>query len=54
MGLVLTELFINANKYAYAGASGPLLVTLHESGQTFRLTVADRGIGRDGGSAGFT
>jgi two-component sensor histidine kinase len=53
MGLVLTELFINANKYAYAGAPGPLQVTLAENGNTFRLTVADHGSGRDNVRPGF-
>lgn len=53
IGLVLTELFINANKYAYSGAPGPLQVSLTETGNTFRLTVADHGKGRDDASAGF-
>lgn len=53
MGLILTELFINANKYAYSGAPGPLQVSLAESGNTFRLTVADHGRGRESASSGF-
>lgn len=53
MGLVLTELVINANKYAYAGAPGPLQVALTESGNAFRLTVADKGKGRAAAKAGF-
>jgi two-component system, chemotaxis family, sensor kinase Cph1 len=53
MGLVLTELVINANKYAYGGAPGPLQVALTENGNAFRLTVADRGVGRSSAKAGF-
>ena len=53
MGLVLTELFINANKYAYSGAPGPLEISLTENGSMFRLTVADRGKGRQGTGSGF-
>lgn len=53
VGLILTELFINANKYAYAGAPGPLSVTLVENGNYFQLTVADRGQGRGAVRAGF-
>lgn len=53
MGLILTELFINAAKYAYAGAPGPLSVTLAENGNTFRLTVADQGGGRAAAGTGF-
>ena len=33
LGLVLTELVINANKYAYGGAPGPLRITLTEEGR---------------------
>ncbi len=43
LGLVLTELVINANKYAYGGASGPLRVTLAEDRNLFRLIVTDEG-----------
>ena len=53
MGLVLTELVINANKYAYAGAPGALQVTLSETGSAFRLTVSDRGGGRVSAKSGF-
>ena len=41
LGLVLNELVINANKYAYGGAAGPLRVTLTEDRNLFRLIVAD-------------
>lgn len=53
LGLILTELFINANKYAYDGAPGPLEVVLSECGNTFRLTVADHGKGRGSSGNGF-
>lgn len=53
MGLILTELFINANKYAYSGAPGPLQVKLVEHGNTVLLTLADHGKGRDGAGTGF-
>lgn len=45
VGLILTELVINANKYAYGGAPGPIAITLDQHRNTFRLIVADRGGG---------
>lgn len=45
LGLVLTELMINATKYAYGGEAGPLLVTVMEDRTNFRLVVADKGVG---------
>lgn len=53
LGLVLTELVINVNKYAYGGAPGPLRVTLTEDRNVFRLTVADSGVGRSSTRKGF-
>ena len=53
LGLVLTELVINANKYAYGGAPGPLRVTLMEDRNLFHLTVADQGVGRAQARKGF-
>jgi light-regulated signal transduction histidine kinase (bacteriophytochrome) len=55
LGLILTELIINATKYAYEGEAGPLSITLVEDRANFRLTVADRGVGRpsSGGRSGF-
>jgi light-regulated signal transduction histidine kinase (bacteriophytochrome) len=53
LGLVLTELVINANKYAYGGAPGPLRVTLSEEGNRLRLIVADEGAGRTSSRKGF-
>jgi light-regulated signal transduction histidine kinase (bacteriophytochrome) len=46
LGLVLTELVINANKYAYDGKAGPIEVALSEDRADFRLVVADRGRGK--------
>ena len=53
LGLVLTELVINANKYAYGGAPGPLRVSLTEDRNLLHLTVADQGIGRAQARKGF-
>ncbi len=53
LGLILTELVINTNKYAYGGDAGPLRVSLGESGANMRLTVTDSGVGRDGAVKGF-
>jgi light-regulated signal transduction histidine kinase (bacteriophytochrome) len=53
LGLVLTELVINANKYAYGGAAGPLSVVLSEDRNQFRLIVADEGKGRGAVQSGF-
>ena len=53
LGLILTELIINANKYAYQGRPGPISVALERQGSDLRLTVADRGAGRTGGRVGF-
>jgi chemotaxis family two-component system sensor kinase Cph1 len=53
LGLILTELLINANKYAYAGAAGPIEVALTEDRTHFRLAVSDRGPGRLSTVEGF-
>lgn len=53
LGLVLTELVININKYAYAGAAGPIRVTLTGTRNTLRLTIGDEGKGRSSGRKGF-
>ena len=50
---MLTELIINANKYAYAGAAGPLEIGLEQSRNTLRLIVADRGGGKHTQGSGF-
>ena len=53
LGLVLTELVINANKYAYDGAPGPIAVTLEQHRNQLRLIVADKGKGKPGAREGF-
>lgn len=53
LGLVLTELVINANKYAYDGAPGPIEISLEEQGSKFRLIVADHGRGKHEPRQGF-
>lgn len=57
IGLVLTELVINANKYAYGGQPGPIEIALEQHRGSFRLVVADRGkgkkTGKGHGSDGF-
>lgn len=46
VGLILTELVINANKYAYGGRAGSIEVSLEQYRNMFRLIVADRGVGK--------
>ncbi|MFT9220562.1 histidine kinase dimerization/phosphoacceptor domain -containing protein [Gluconobacter oxydans] len=43
IGLVLTELVINASKYAYDGKAGPLHVGLAQTSDRLVLTVSDQG-----------
>jgi chemotaxis family two-component system sensor kinase Cph1 len=53
LGLILTELLTNANKYAYGGAAGPIEVALTEDRTHFQLVVSDRGPGRTSKAEGF-
>ncbi|GJE16997.1 histidine kinase dimerization/phosphoacceptor domain -containing protein [Methylobacterium marchantiae] len=53
IGLILTELVINANKYAYAGAAGPIVISLEQHRARFRLIVADEGQGKTDSRSGF-
>jgi light-regulated signal transduction histidine kinase (bacteriophytochrome) len=53
IGLVVTELFINAVKYAYRGQPGPLDIGLIEDGDKIRLIIADQGGGKQGPRVGF-
>jgi chemotaxis family two-component system sensor kinase Cph1 len=53
LGLILTELVINANKYAYGGGPGPIDIALQQDRTEFRLIVSDRGRGKYGASQGF-
>lgn len=53
IGLVVTELVINANKYAYGGNAGPISIGLEQHRNALRLVVADKGVGRQGVRKGF-
>ncbi|WP_240500158.1 histidine kinase dimerization/phosphoacceptor domain -containing protein [Sphingomonas montana] len=53
VGLILTELIINANKYAYGGEAGPIMIGLEQHGSRFRLVVADQGRGKTLSGKGF-
>ncbi len=53
LGLILTELIINAQKYAYSGKPGPIRVLLEEDMTTLRLTVEDSGKGGHAVGEGF-
>jgi two-component system, chemotaxis family, sensor kinase Cph1 len=53
IGLVVTELFINAVKYAYRGQPGRLDIGLVEDGDRLLLTVSDQGGGKQGPRVGF-
>lgn len=53
VGLILTELIINANKYAYDGKPGPLAISVDEHRDKFRLIVADQGTGKTRARIGF-
>ena len=53
VGLVMTELVINATKYAYGGAAGPISIGLEQHRNRLRLIVADDGRGKSGGNVGF-
>ncbi len=53
VGLIMTELVINATKYAYAGAPGPITVALEQHRNRLRLIVADDGQGKSGAHSGF-
>jgi chemotaxis family two-component system sensor kinase Cph1 len=53
LGLVVTELVININKYAYQGEPGPIEIALTEDKANLRLVVADRGQGKASSRPGF-
>jgi chemotaxis family two-component system sensor kinase Cph1 len=53
IGLILTELIINANKYAYAGQPGPISISLRHVRNSFSLIVADKGAGKIANREGF-
>lgn len=53
LGLVVTELVINANKYAYGGKPGLIEVSLEEHRADLRVIVADHGKGKHAPTEGF-
>jgi light-regulated signal transduction histidine kinase (bacteriophytochrome) len=53
VGLVMTELVINATKYAYDGEPGPIAIVLEQHRNRLRLIVADEGRGKVGEKTGF-
>lgn len=53
VGLVASELVINATKYAYEGGTGPIDISLEQYRNRFRLIVADHGVGVTGDRVGF-
>ena len=53
VGLIMTELVINATKYAYGGGPGPIAIGLEQHRHRLRLIVADSGQGKTGTNTGF-
>jgi chemotaxis family two-component system sensor kinase Cph1 len=53
LSLVLTELMINCNKYAYGGESGPIEIRLSGDRTHLHLVVADKGQGSASAVKGF-
>ena len=53
VGRALTELMINANKYAYGGEPGAIDVLLEQNREELRLVVADHGRGKASQGSGF-
>ncbi|EAS50128.1 putative Phytochrome [Aurantimonas manganoxydans SI85-9A1] len=53
VGLIMTELVINTQKYAYDGKAGPLAIRLDQHLGRFRLAVSDRGAGKSRDHQGF-
>jgi chemotaxis protein methyltransferase CheR len=45
IGLIVTELVINALKYAFPGGGGKILVRYDVDGANWRLSVSDNGVG---------
>lgn len=53
IGLIASELVINATKYAYPGRTGPIDIALEQYRNRLRLIVADHGAGVTGTRSGF-
>ncbi|WP_408886863.1 histidine kinase dimerization/phosphoacceptor domain -containing protein [Lichenicola cladoniae] len=53
LGLVLTELLINSNKYAYAGSPGPIQIELKEDRAHIHMVVSDKGLTKNTFRKGF-
>ncbi|MFZ3483922.1 histidine kinase dimerization/phosphoacceptor domain -containing protein [Sphingomonas sp. 3-13AW] len=53
IGLIATELVINATKYAYPGETGPITLRLEQHRAHLRLIVEDQGAGKSGSGEGF-
>ena len=53
IGLIASELVINATKYAYPGSTGPIDIALEQHRNRLRLIVADQGVGAAGDRTGF-
>ena len=53
LGLILTELIINAQKYAYDGSPGSIRILLQEDDSHLRLIVEDAGKGGHAVGEGF-
>lgn len=51
LGLIVTELLINAHKYAYGGQAGPISIRLVEDRGALCMSVTDQGEGDGGGQA---
>jgi two-component sensor histidine kinase len=51
IGIIVNELVMNAVKYAYPEASGPIHVELRAEGEDIVLSIADQGVGDDGRGA---
>jgi two-component sensor histidine kinase len=45
IGIIVNELVMNAVKYAYPDAAGPIHVELTTEKDQFRLTITDNGVG---------
>ena len=48
LGVIMTELILNALKYAYPGSNGAVRVTLKAGGGEIAMTVEDDGVGSGG------